>query len=346
MANLDTIRASGSTDQRTDLITVVLGLWMMIGLFLDGYAHTNIIDELESFLTPWHAVFYSGFLATAGWIALTIYRRIEPGSSWIDAIPPGYGLAAVGIGIFAVGGVGDAIWHTIWGIEAGVDALLSPTHLFLFLGILLIMTTPLRTSALRRGDGSLAGLDRASVTLSVTLTTSLLAFFFMYVWAPARSFYAQQFFDAASGEGEFYVAYGIASIMVSNAILLGPLVAVLTRFRPPLGMVTISWVVGNGLTAAAFDMELGKSLLLGLAGGVTADLLIRALRAGPHRRLASLAVLTIAPIVGWTSYFVVIGNSGALTWPLELTGGAVVFAALTGFGLGVLAFPAQRTRSH
>lgn len=326
-------------DKRTDFFTVLFGLWMMIGLFLDGYAHTNLIDELESFITPWHAVFYSGFLATAAWIGWNIWKTMRTGLGLMESIPRGYGLAVAGILVFAIGGVGDAIWHTVYGIEAGVDALLSPTHLVLFTGIMLIMATPLRTAPLRISNSRLIGLDRASVILSVTLITSLLAFFFTYIWAPGESFFASQPFVASTGEGVLYVGFGIGSIMVSNLILLGPLVAALTRFRPPLGMVTISWLVANALNAAAFDLDLGKAVILGLAGGIVADALIFLFQAGPEKRWRSLVVLTVAPFVGWTAYFITIAIEGDLTWPLELTGGAVFFAALSGLALGLLAFP-------
>ena len=50
-----------------DLITVVLGSWLTLGGFVDGYAHRNL-DTPETFFTPWHAVLYSGYLAVAcGW---------------------------------------------------------------------------------------------------------------------------------------------------------------------------------------------------------------------------------------------------------------------------------------
>jgi WD40 repeat protein len=48
-----------------------------------------------------------------------------------------------------VAGVGDMIWHSIFGIELEVDALFSPTHLMLFTGGILIVSGPLR-AALRR----------------------------------------------------------------------------------------------------------------------------------------------------------------------------------------------------
>ncbi|HSE45781.1 MAG TPA: hypothetical protein VLA89_10700 [Gemmatimonadales bacterium] len=51
------------------------------------------------------------------------------------ALPVGYGLSGLGALIFAAGGMTDLIWHTIFGIEAHVEALLSPTYLVLALGL-------------------------------------------------------------------------------------------------------------------------------------------------------------------------------------------------------------------
>jgi hypothetical protein len=50
------------------LVTVAVATWLMIGLFVDGWAHNNLDTSLESFFTPWHALFYSGFAACAGWL--------------------------------------------------------------------------------------------------------------------------------------------------------------------------------------------------------------------------------------------------------------------------------------
>ena len=65
---LDLLRNSGEprprASRRTDVVTTVLSVWFVLGLFLDAYAHADA-PELETFFTPWHAVFYSGFAATA-----------------------------------------------------------------------------------------------------------------------------------------------------------------------------------------------------------------------------------------------------------------------------------------
>ena len=117
----------------------------MIGLFVDGWAHNNL-DQIETFFTPWHALFYSGFTATALWIASLVARQRSAGRTWREAIPRGYGGAVVGVIVFGIGGVGDWLWHTIFGIEVSIDALLSPTHLVLLTGMLLIFSGPLRSA--------------------------------------------------------------------------------------------------------------------------------------------------------------------------------------------------------
>ena len=46
---------------------MLLGTWLLVGVMVDGWAHNNL-EALETFFTPWHALFYSGFVATAGWV--------------------------------------------------------------------------------------------------------------------------------------------------------------------------------------------------------------------------------------------------------------------------------------
>ena len=90
-----------SLSAREELITVGLSAWLIVGLFVDGWAHNN--DKPESFFTPWHGLFYSGFTATALWL-LSRYRRH-------GSIPVGYGLGFLGLALFAAGGVADMVWH-------------------------------------------------------------------------------------------------------------------------------------------------------------------------------------------------------------------------------------------
>ena len=137
------------------------------GLYLDGWAHNHgRVDQ--SFFTPWHAFFYSGFLLVAiAFSAATVTNRTR-GYSLARSVPNGYRLTGVGLFIFAAGGVSDMVWHQLFGIERGVEALFSPTHLLLGIGIGLIVTGPLR-AAWRRQNNSASWRELAPAVASLGL---------------------------------------------------------------------------------------------------------------------------------------------------------------------------------
>jgi hypothetical protein len=157
---------------RFDWIMVIVSVWWLGGLFIDGWAHSNI-PQLETFFTPWHAVFYSGYLAVAFTLLVqillnlrqsarsrggsapslvTLVRESLSGNRWLRGIPTGYELSVLGLAIFGVSGIGDLTWHLLFGIERSTEALLSPTHLGLALGIGFALSGPLR-AAWRRSGG-------------------------------------------------------------------------------------------------------------------------------------------------------------------------------------------------
>lgn len=215
---------------------MLVGTWLMFGLFLDGYAHDNILTGAESFLTPWHGVFYSGFAATAGWILYLVARRVRSGIPAARAVPQGYGWAVVGIVIFAVGGIGDATWHTLFGIETGLDALFSPTHMLLFAGLFLVITSPLRAAWSRPDEGTVSWGRFFPAWLSITLASALMGWFFVAcLWMPYHEWLALTPFDPVTDDGSTTVALGTGSMLVTTLILVAPTLHVLRRWRPPLG---------------------------------------------------------------------------------------------------------------
>ena len=130
-------------DRTFEWVYTLFCVWYVFGLFLDGWAHTHI-SRLETFFTPWHAIFYSGYFLTTGTLMLwTSCRRRVIGAErlnggaesgrgrWAEAIPDGYGLSLLGALVFLFGGIGDMLWHEIFGIEDNIEALTSPTHLLL-----------------------------------------------------------------------------------------------------------------------------------------------------------------------------------------------------------------------
>jgi Tol biopolymer transport system component len=161
--------------------------WLVGGIYLDGWAHHH--DKLDSFFTPWHAVLYSGWAASGGVLLATATPRRAAGR-WALELPVGYDLSLAGAALFGLGGFVDMIWHAMFGIEADVAALLSPTHLLLALGATLIVAGPLRAAWLQVGSPSGAR-GWTPVLASLAFVYAILTFMTQFaqpvVWPEAGS---------------------------------------------------------------------------------------------------------------------------------------------------------------
>ena len=97
--------------------------WFLVGTWIDASAHSYLNVDLESFFTPWHAVLYSGYAFS---VLSQAYVKTSIKDYSID-------VGILGAVIFGIGGGLDLLWHTFLGIEQGVEPLVSPSHLMLFL---------------------------------------------------------------------------------------------------------------------------------------------------------------------------------------------------------------------
>jgi hypothetical protein len=348
-------RAAGA--RPFDWIVAGASIWWMVGLFVDGWAHSNL-GRLETFFTPWHALLYSGFAATAAALGIgtlvnlraaapgsplvTAVRESLPGRRWLRAVPAGYELSLLGVVVFGVSGVGDLTWHLVFGIERTVDALLSPTHLGLALGLGLALSGPLR-AAWRRPDagGRASWRQLAPAVLSLTFAYSLLTFFTEYA-SPRVTPWA-----VLSGVrfGQSGLAIGIAGILLQTALLMSFVLLVARRWRLPLGVFT--FVLGvNGVLMAAFNPTLGLALLpSAVLGGLAADLLYLVLRPAPQRPVRMRAFAFAMPVVLYLVYFANLEIVGpgiygtGITWSIHLWTGSIVIAGTVGWLLSYVMFP-------
>ena len=117
---------TNKTHRRILIFTMI---WFFSGAWIDSSAHTYLIDDIETFFTPWHGVLYSGYIFSA---LVVMYIKNTMKDYKFD-------VGVLGAVIFGIGGASDAIWHTLLGIETGVEPLITPSHLLLFLGAFLML---------------------------------------------------------------------------------------------------------------------------------------------------------------------------------------------------------------
>lgn len=163
-----------------DWLMGVLAALVVAGIFQDGWAHNHgLVDQ--SFFTPWHAVLY-GTMALNGLVLLGYgLLNLRRGYAFRNGLPYGYWLSAIGVVLFLAGGGLDLVWHTIFGIEEDINALISPTHLLLALAAAFVLSGPMRSVAKRVGANAPARWrDTGPVILTAASLLSLLAFFTMY----------------------------------------------------------------------------------------------------------------------------------------------------------------------
>ncbi len=337
------VAARSRSRWRDDLVTVLLGLWLLLGLALDGWAHENL-RQLETFFTPWHGMFYSGYGASAAWLCWLIWRERRAGRVGLAAIPPGYELGLAGVLVGGVGGLGDLLWHLAFGIEQNREALLSPTHLLLFVGLLLIVTSPFRSAwaSVDVVDDAPSLVRFLPPLLSLTAATGFAVFFNGYLWAFIDVLHRPA--DVAPLRGVRVALrlardFNLATILISNALLMAPVLLLLRRWRPPFGSVTILFTAVTFLASAVFAFRFAEYIVVGLLAGLAADALIRLLRPWPGRPWALRLFAFATPGVLWGLYFLVTRWRAGEAWSPELWVGITVMAGLGGVGLSLLTVP-------
>jgi len=318
-----------------DLVTGWCSLLLVLGLYLDGWSHGNGVD---GGLTPWHGVLFLGFSVTAAWILTRNQRR---GAWSLRAVPAGYRLALVGVGLAMVAVAGDTVWHTLVGGGQGLGRLVSPFHLVLFTGACLLVSSALRAAWSGPTSARVPSLRAFwPVVLSTTLVVAMTAFFFQYV-SPVVAWRRPGLaaLPAGSPFAETVQVYELLGLLVHNLLFLAPVCLLLLRWQTPLGTFTV--MSGTVALLLATQTELGLVGLVGAAvlGGAAADVAVHLLRPSPERRWAARSVAVIAPAVYWTAHFALLKAGYGVTWQLEIWLGSVVWASLSGLSLALLMWP-------
>lgn len=322
--------------RRFDILALAGIAWLLAGLFLDGWAHNNRLPD--SFWTVWHAIFYSGYAALAATVVGAIALRRPLVASWREAVPRGYGPAAAGIIAFGVGGIADLLWHTAFGVEVGNDALLSPSHLLLGLGMFLLVSGPLLADLGRR-DHSPSLVRRLPAVLSLTAIFLLLTFFTMYS-GPYSNFLGATG-NGTTGDRMFR---GLLGMFLFSGFISGLLLMVLRRTVLPVGSLTILLGVDGiamiEMTSRDTPVDAQLSFIsVALVAGIVGDVLLWLLRPSAARPFALRALVTVLPASYFALYLAVVGVRYGYGWSMPFLTGSVFLCGVIGLLLSFVAIP-------
>jgi hypothetical protein len=321
----------------------------VVGLYLDGWAHINELPE--SFFTPWHAVIYVSFLASACVITSSAVRGHRRSRPWSRSLPAGYGLSLVGVFIFMTAGIGDLCWHSAFGIEAGIAALYSPPHLLLAAGGILIATGPLR-SAWQLPRATRASLWRAIV--SVTLLLAILTFFVSeshplihpWSWQPLqpRALSSSELGLPALENGglgvrDITATLGIIGIVLQSAVLISLILLTIRRWAEELPLGWLTLLLGSNACAAMILHSTYWAFIPGVSAGILGDVIYRWAKPRLSRQTTFRLFSAGLPGIYYGLYFATLSMTGGIWWPIHLSAGAVVLAAASALLVSYLVLP-------
>jgi hypothetical protein len=319
---------------RFDWMMIAVCTWLVLGGYSDAWAH-NHVPSLETFFTPWHGVLYAGLLATIIFLVGTYIRNRRRGYSWDNALPPGYGLSFIGVLFFAIGGVGDLIWHTLFGIELNIDGALSPTHLLLTSSLVLIVSGPYR-AAWHRSNSELKQnlLQSLPMLLSLTYILSIITLIaqiahpFVNLWP---SFAQQDPFTIQ--------ALAVVSILLQTILLMSLVLLTIRRWRLPFGSFILMLTLN--ITLLSFMQDTYVLIIVAVLAGLFADALYVLLKPSVTRPADLRLFAFIMPVVLYLLYFLTLKLTTGVNWTIHLWLGTTFVAGIASFLLTFLLVPPE-----
>ncbi|MGH7660150.1 MAG: hypothetical protein ACRENA_04435 [Vulcanimicrobiaceae bacterium] len=284
-------------------------------------------------------------------LTATALRNRARGYRGLNLWPSEYRLPLLGIPLFFIGGVADLIWHTIFGVEERVEAVTSPTHMIIVLGIFLVVSAPILSALHVRERLRTLG-DQLPLVFALATWLEFVHLGTAYAFDPSAAriyappneiLYSPDLFTNVTMVS-YKTGGGIAIIILQTFILMGFATWLVSNFALRPGAMTIFLLAGNCMMAASItnDTPLAVTyLVMSIVAGVVADIFMaqggaQALR-GPRLHAFGFVV----PLVYYAAYFAVTIATGGTWWDPALIGGALGWAGLIGAAVTLLV-PARR----
>jgi hypothetical protein len=223
----------------------------------------------------------------------------------------------------------------VFGIELSTDALLSPSHLVLGLGIALIVSGPLLAAWRRPASGGLA--QQLPAVLSLTALLCVFTFFSLFAGP----------YSAVIGTGarpnETTLVRSLLGMYLFSALVVGLALVALRRGTLPVGSLTV--LLGlNGVAMilmrghAPLDVQL-TFMLVAIVAGAIGDSLLWRLRPSDSRPLQLHVFAFALPVVYLAIYLGVVVLRVGSGWTVHGLTGMVTLCGVVGLLISFVAVP-------
>ena len=321
-----------------DTLVGIASLWISYAFFIDAWSHAT--EPVETFFTWSHGLIYGGMLLLI--VVLVAMRK---------QIPQSYRIPMIGVPVFLLGGAGDMLWHHFFGIEEGVDIILSPTHLTIGFGLMLVSSGPI-FSALRHRRELRTLLDYVPMLLSLASWMVMVHFATGYAMdpgagarnAPPNMATFSPDYLTAEAINYYKLAGGVVILLLQSFIVAGFALFAATRFDLKPGSLTILFVLGNTVPALPFTNDsplLLKWFLMSLLAGAVGDAILARLGPGALRRPGFRVFAAAVPATFSAVYVFSTAALEGVWWDWFVLTSMIVLGAAIGLGLSLLVVPAE-----
>jgi hypothetical protein len=328
---------------RFDMVVAIATMTFVFGFYLDGWAHSHgRVDT--SFFTVWHAALYGAFGIVGAILVGTHVYNVTRGYTWAKALPRGYSWGLIGVMLFAIGGVADMVWHQLFGIEVGIEALYSPSHLTLAISAFLFASAPFCAGWIRSKRIS-GWREFLPILLSAIAILSAITFFTSVAFWGSSDM--RELVGARPSHSYFESRVGITSVLISTTVYVGLVLLMLRRWKLPFGAIAVLFAVNDLLMVWLAVGSNTEYLWVGAfaLSGLIVDALIWWLKPSAENPNAVRVIAAVLPFVttllslGAVHWIGQADNGFGLWWDIHMWLGVPVLAALAGLLLSFVAFP-------
>ena len=303
----------------------------------------------ESFFTPSHGVIYAGALLSVVVLAFYALRNLRAGYALRDALPEGYAPAIVAAPLAFIGGGLDLAWHVAFGVEQGLNTLISPTHLLIYTSMAAIFTSPLRAAIFRREERSL--LSQLPAILGAAGCAAAIMFITEYTFY-AEGLLVDRPLPMQSGAYSqdqltlvviLYYRHLVAmlSVLWQSLLLLAPALLLVARLRLHAGALIVYAVFEKFYVSMSFARTTGEFALYiasALCSGLAAEFVYRRFAVTFRNRRGLTAFGAVLPASYYAAYAAIsVPLFGGTWWDPTFLFGTIAISGIVGALLAIFA---------